>query len=67
MRKVMLFLLLVAAAGGAIWYTALRPQPISVALITVAEGTVESLVANTRAGTVKACRRAHLSLPRRSL
>jgi HlyD family secretion protein len=61
MRKVMFFLLLVAAAGGAIWYTALRPQPIPVALITVVEGEVESLVANTRAGTIKACRRAHLS------
>ncbi|MCO6055959.1 efflux RND transporter periplasmic adaptor subunit [Pseudomonas sp. MOB-449] len=38
-----------------------RPQPVSVQLVEVANGAVENLVANTRAGTVKACRRAHLS------
>ncbi|MCY1337777.1 Macrolide export protein MacA [compost metagenome] len=38
-----------------------RPEPIPVQLVEVANGAVETLVANTRAGTVKACRRAHLS------
>ncbi|MDH4610505.1 efflux RND transporter periplasmic adaptor subunit [Pseudomonas sp. BN102] len=38
-----------------------RPDPIPVQLVEVANGAVETLVANTRAGTVKACRRAHLS------
>ena len=38
-----------------------RPEPISVTVTTVERGDVESTVANTRAGTVKACRRAGLS------
>jgi HlyD family secretion protein len=45
-------------AGG--WY-ATRPELLAVRLATVDRGTVESLVANTRAGTVKACRRARLT------
>jgi HlyD family secretion protein len=39
----------------------LRPAPIEVAVKPVVRGTVERTVANTRAGTVKACRRAKLS------
>jgi len=43
-----------------IWrYT--RPVPVEVAVKPVTRGTVERTVANTRAGTVKACRRAKLS------
>lgn len=38
-----------------------RPEPISVSITTVERGDVEATVANTRAGTVKACRRAGLS------
>ncbi len=38
-----------------------RPDPVGVTLQTVTRGTVERTVANTRAGTVKACRRAKLS------
>lgn len=38
-------------------------DPIPVKLHTVDKGTVESTVANTRAGTVKACRRAKLAPP----
>lgn len=52
--------LAVAALGGVIrHYT--RPDPVQVVVQTVARGTVERTVANTRAGTVKACRRAKLS------
>jgi len=52
--------LLVAATGSLIWlYT--RPEPIEVVVKPVEVGTVERTVANTRAGTVKACRRAKLS------
>lgn len=47
------------AAGG--WWLS-RPQPVIVKLVSVGEGTVESTVANTRAGTIKACRRSKLSL-----
>lgn len=38
-----------------------RPQPVDVVLATIAKGRVESTVANTRAGTIRACRRSHLS------
>ncbi|HKB60630.1 MAG TPA: efflux RND transporter periplasmic adaptor subunit [Gallionellaceae bacterium] len=38
-----------------------RPKAIPVALYTVARGTVEATVSNTRAGTVKACRRSKMS------
>ena len=38
-----------------------RPKPIEIAIAQVTVGTVESTVTNTRAGTVKACRRARLA------
>ncbi len=38
-----------------------RSKPIPVVLQTVARGTVEASVSNTRAGTVNACRRAKMS------
>ena len=53
-------LLILAALGGAAFYFT-RPDPIEVAVQAVTRGTVERTVANTRAGTVKACRRAKLS------
>jgi HlyD family secretion protein len=53
-------LLIVVAIGLAIrHYT--RPNPIEVAVKPVTRGVVESTVSNTRAGTIKACRRAKLS------
>lgn len=56
-------LIVVAVAGVA--YAGLkqlsRPKPIAVVLAKVEKGLVESSVANTRAGTVNACRRAHVS------
>jgi len=52
--------LMVLAGGGAFWaYT--RPDPVAVVVRPVSRGLVERTVANTRAGTVKACRRAKLS------
>lgn len=53
-------LLLVILAGVAIWYK-MRPKPIDVLVTKVTRGTVEKIVANTRAGTLKACRTANLS------
>ena len=52
-------LLLLAAAA---WYFT-RPEPIRVQLVKAERGTVEATVSNTRAGTVKACRRAKLAPP----
>ncbi len=44
-------------------FNAVRPKPVSVTIAAVEEGTVRETVANTRAGTVKACRRAKLAPP----
>jgi len=52
--------LVVASAAVAIWYFT-RPDPVQVVVKSVDRGIVERTVANTRAGTVKACRRAKLS------
>lgn len=63
MKAIRRFVLLVfvagAAAGGWWWLT--RPEPVTVVVHVVERGTVESTVANTRAGTVRAARRAGLS------
>jgi HlyD family secretion protein len=46
----------------AVWYFT-RPAPLKVQLVKVERGLVEATVSNTRAGTVKACRRAKLAPP----
>lgn len=63
MRLALRILLLAAvlAAGGAWLWQATRPQPVAVRLASVEQGPVEATVANTRAGTVKACRRSKLA------
>jgi HlyD family secretion protein len=55
-----LFLAAVVGLVFLIW-RGTRPDPVGVTLQSVVRGTVERTVANTRAGTVKACRRAKLS------
>ena len=52
--------LLITAAGYITWHLT-RSQPLEVELATVSRGAVEATVVNTRAGTIKACRRAKLS------
>lgn len=52
---------LAAAAAGAIVWHLTRSKPQEVELTTASRGTVEATVVNTRAGTIKACRRAKLS------
>lgn len=54
------FFILLAAVVAGIWYTT-RPKPVEVRLTGVDRGTVENIVANTRAGTIRACRRARLA------
>ena len=58
--RFLLVILAVAALAYAGWRLT-RPQPPTVELATIGRGTVESTVVNTRAGTVKACRRAKLA------
>lgn len=60
LQHILVVLLIIALAGGWLWWST-RPKPVKVVLETVAKGTVEKTVSNTRAGTVKACRRARLS------
>ena len=55
-----IILLLVVLAGVLVWYK-MRPKEIEVTVAQVTRGTVEKIVANTRAGTLKACRKADLS------
>jgi HlyD family secretion protein len=50
------------AAALLVWWR-MRPQPVHVALGEVDRGRVERSVANTRAGSVTACRRAKLAPP----
>ena len=57
----LLVMLLIGSAGAAAWWYSSRPQPIVVRVQVVDTGPVEKTVANTRAGTVKACRRAKLA------
>lgn len=58
--RFVIFTLIVALLSYAVWF-ATRPKPIEVELATIIRGTVESTVVNTRAGTVKPCRRAKLA------
>lgn len=51
---------LLALAAWALFHQ-LRPKPLLVVVQRVERGWVESTVANTRAGTVEACRRAKLA------
>ena len=60
MRKLAIAVVAAGLIAAGIWWY-LRPQPIPVGLATVERGPVVASVANTRAGTVDACRRAGLS------
>jgi HlyD family secretion protein len=60
MKRIALIAALVVAALAAVWFLS-RPDPIAVTLATADRGPVAATVANTRAGTVDACRRAGLS------
>jgi HlyD family secretion protein len=60
MQRYLIYLGLVAILAIGIWWLT-RPKPVEVNVATVSRGLVESSVANTRAGTVNACRRARLA------
>lgn len=61
MKKLPLLLLVTAGATGLWWL--LKPEPpIDISVVKVSSGPVAQLVANTRAGTVRACQRSKLSL-----
>ncbi|MCW5597972.1 MAG: efflux RND transporter periplasmic adaptor subunit [Nitrosomonas sp.] len=54
------FLFIAALLGYGGW-SLTRPNSIEVELVSLTRGTVEATVVNTRAGTIKACRRAKLA------
>lgn len=54
-------LAVIGILGYAAWLHYGQPKPIEVSVVEVNLGLVESSAANTRAGTVKACRRAKLA------
>ena len=53
------YILLFTAIVAAIWWIN-RPAPVEVEIHTVTLGKVESTIANTRTGTIMACRRSHI-------
>ena len=59
-RPLLIALVLIAALAALVWWLG-RPKPVAVVLTEVGRGTVESTIANTRAGTVEACQRTKLS------
>ena len=61
-RRFLILLAVVLIAGFFLW-RATRAEAVSVAVAAVDRGPVERSVANTRAGTVNACRRARLAPP----
>jgi HlyD family secretion protein len=62
LRSLVVALALLAALALVIWRVT-RPEPIPVRVASLERGRVERSVANTRAGTVNACRRARLAPP----
>src|SRR6266446_2801096 len=59
--KLLLVLAAVVAVGVLMRYTVFRPDPVPVTVYRVSRGLVEETVANSKAGTVKARRRAKIS------
>jgi len=59
-KRFIVLVCVLAAVAGLVWYFT-RPESVAVKLYTVATGPVTSTVANTRVGTIKACRRAYLA------
>ncbi len=54
-------LLLLIAAGAALRFTVLAPDPVEVRVASVGRGVVDSIVTNSKAGTVKARRRSRIT------
>jgi HlyD family secretion protein len=52
---------LLVVGAALMWLT--RPKPVAVLVTAVANGRVETTIANTRAGSVTACRRAKVAPP----
>ncbi len=62
LRRALVALAVLAVLAG-LTYSLTRPKPIAVIVAAAESGKVETTVANTRAGSVTACRRAKLAPP----
>jgi len=60
LRRTVIVLVLLVLGAGTIWYLT-RPEPVHVPVAEPGRGVVEETVANTRAGTVEASRRARIA------
>ncbi|OQK16680.1 RND transporter [Methyloprofundus sedimenti] len=60
-KKLLLICALISIAAAVGYYFSKGPERISVTQYKVAQGEVKASIANTRVGTVKACRRAYLA------
>ncbi len=58
--RLLIILVTIMVAGYIGWHLSRKP-PVEIELATASHGTVEAIVVNTRAGTIKACRRAKLA------
>ena len=61
-KRTLIIVIVAISLASVAWYST-RSKPISVVLKKVDRGNVEASVSNTRAGTVKPCRRAKLAPP----
>lgn len=62
MKKIVIILVIIIAITAVIIWQS-RPDELAVWVSKSEYGTVEQTVSNTRAGTIKACRRSKLSMP----
>lgn len=62
MKKIIFAVVIIAVIVSLIIWR-MQPDPVAVWVATADMGGVEKTVANTRAGTIKACRRSKLSMP----
>ncbi len=60
-QRIILIVLAFLLLGAIFFWYRLPPDAIEIMVAPVEQGAVEKIVANTRAGTVKACRQAHMS------
>lgn len=59
-NKILIIAAALAITGSIVVYSR-RPTPVEVSAYTLSEGEVLASVANTRVGTIKACRRSYLA------
>jgi HlyD family secretion protein len=62
LRRALVALAVLAVLAG-LTFALTRPKPVAVLVAAADTGRVETTVANTRAGSVEACRRARLATP----